>query len=393
MGEKLIIYNHLAPGFSDLEWKMVKNIPEGGNWKNIPKSVPSKRLEQIRKSGGRTTYYGRLKRNEPSYTITTYFNRLGNGCYLHPTQDRLISLREGARLQSFKDSFFFCGPKTSIYKQIGNAVPPLLSRAIAELIKPMINNKNYLDLFCGAGGLSEGFKMENFNLVGSIEIVKHAFNTFKFNNSTNSNKHFILGDITEKSIRSKLLSLKDQMDIGIIVGGPPCQGFSTAGCRNPNDERNQLFKYFVEFVDKLNPEFFVMENVPGILSMQKGEIIKEIINSFENIGYNVSIPFKLKAEEFGVPQKRRRVFIIGSSKKLKIKEPKPLFSYKNSNLPNPITVEEAIGNLPPLKAGEGGMKLDIKENIIPNSPYEKFIMDKIDFKEFYQLCSKQKTLI
>ena len=117
---------------------MVKHIPEGGNWRNIPETVPSKRLDQIRKSGGRTTYYGRLRNDKPSYTISTYFNRLGNGCYIHPNQDSLISLREGARLQSFKDSFYFCGPKTSIYKQIGNAVPPLLGRTIAELIKPYL---------------------------------------------------------------------------------------------------------------------------------------------------------------------------------------------------------------------------------------------------------------
>ncbi|NQU87409.1 MAG: DNA cytosine methyltransferase, partial [Mariniphaga sp.] len=105
------IYNHIAPKFSELERDMVKNIPPGGNWQNIPESVPSKRLEQIRKSGGRTTYYGRLRNDKPSYTISTYFNRIGNGCHIHPEQERLISIREGARLQSFKDSFIFYGSK------------------------------------------------------------------------------------------------------------------------------------------------------------------------------------------------------------------------------------------------------------------------------------------
>lgn len=386
------IYNHLAPGFSDLEWQMVEHIPEGGNWKNIPESVPSKRLEQIRKSGGRTTYYGRLRRDKPSYTISTYFNRLGNGCYIHPTQDRLISLREGARLQSFKDSFFFCGPKTSIYKQIGNAVPPLLSRVISELIKPHLKNKNYIDLFCGAGGLSEGFKMEDYKLLGSIEMVKHFFNTFKYNHSTNTNENYItLGDITEKENRDILISIKDSFEVGAIVGGPPCQGFSTAGCRDPNDERNQLFRYFVNCVDNISPEMFVMENVPGILSMQKGAVIKEIKESFEEIGYYVSEPFKLNADEFGVPQRRKRVFIIGSLKKIKIKEPQPLFSEKNPKLPNPITVQEAIGNLPTLNAGEGDMILELTNKIKPTSPYEEFIMGNIDFDEFYKKCSSQKN--
>ena len=393
-GENIKLYNHLAPGFSDLEWQMVEHIPEGGNWKNIPESVPSKRLEQIRRSGGRTTYYGRLRRDKPSYTISTYFNRLGNGCYIHPTQDRLISLREGARLQSFRDSFFFCGPKTSIYKQIGNAVPPLLGRVIAELIKPYLKNKNYIDLFCGAGGLSEGFKMEDYELLGSIEMVKHFFNTFKYNHSTDNNEKFmILGDITEKENRDKLISIRDTFDIGAIVGGPPCQGFSTAGCRDPNDERNQLFRYFVDCVDKIHPEMFVMENVPGILSMQKGAVIKEIRQSFEEIGYYVSEPFRLNAEEFGVPQRRKRVFIIGSVKKIRIREPEPLFSEKDSNLPNPITVQQAIGNLPILNAGEGDMILELEDNIIPTSPYEELMMGNISFDEFYKKCSVRKTSV
>ena len=393
-GENIKLYNHLAPGFSDLEWQMVEHIPEGGNWQNIPESVPSKRLEQIRRSGGRTTYYGRLRRDKPSYTISTYFNRLGNGCYIHPTQDRLISLREGARLQSFSDSFFFCGPKTSIYKQIGNAVPPLLGRAIAELIKPYLKNKNYIDLFCGAGGLSEGFKMEDYELLGSMEMVKHFFNTFKYNHGTNANEKFlILGDITEKENRDKLISIKDSFDIGAIVGGPPCQGFSTAGCRDPDDERNQLFRYFVDCVDKIHPEMFVMENVPGILSMQKGAVIEEIKQNFEEIGYYVSEPFRLNAEEFGVPQKRKRVFIIGSVKKIKIKEPEPLFSEKDSTLPNPITVQQAIGNLPILKAGEGDMILELEDNIEPTSPYEELMMGNINFDEFYKKCSVQKTSV
>lgn len=107
MSKKL--YNHIAPKLSDLEWEMAKHIPAGGNWQNIPEAIPSQRLVQIRKSGGRTTYYGRLENHKPCYTITTYFNRLGNGCNLHPTQNRIISTREGARFQSFKDSYVFYG--------------------------------------------------------------------------------------------------------------------------------------------------------------------------------------------------------------------------------------------------------------------------------------------
>jgi len=383
------IYNHIAPKFSKMEWDMVECIPPGGNWKNIPESVPSKRLEQIRKSGGRTTYYGRLRNDKPSYTISTYFNRIGNGCHIHPEQDRLISIREGARLQSFKDSFIFYGPKTSQYKQIGNAVPPLLARVIAELIQSHIQEKTFIDLFAGAGGMSEGFIMRGYRLLGAIEIEKHFFETFLKNHKNgNGGNFFINGDITLEKNKNKLVGIIKKRKIGVVIGGPPCQGFSLAGWRDSSDKRNQLFKDFVDIVSKIKPEFFVMENVPGILSMRKGEAIKEIIQCFEEIGYNVNTPIKLKAEEFGVPQKRRRVFVIGSLNKIVIESPKALFSEEDSNLPKPISVKEAIGGLPPLNASEGEFEMEI--DYLPKSKYEELMADQITFDLFYKY---QKNLV
>jgi len=377
------IYNHIAPKFSKLEWSMVESIPPGGNWKNIPESVPSKRLEQIRKSGGRTTYYGRLRNDKPSYTISTYFNRTGNGCHIHPEQDRLISIREGARLQSFRDSYIFYGPKTSQYKQIGNAVPPLLARVIAESIQSHIQEKTFIDLFAGAGGMSEGFIMQGYRLLGAIEINRHFFNTFLKNHKNgNGGNFFINGDITLDKSKCKLIEISKKKKIGVVIGGPPCQGFSLAGWRDSNDKRNQLFKDFVDIVSKIKPEFFVMENVPGILSMRKGEAIKEIIQCFEEIGYNVNIPIKLKAEEFGVPQKRRRVFIIGSLNKVDVESPKTLFSEVNANLPKPISVKEAIGGLPSLNANEGEFEMEVRYH--PKSKYEELMADQITFDSFYK---------
>ena len=291
------LYNHIAAGFSDLEWKMVKHIPEGGNWQNIPEDIPSQRLVQIRKSGGRTTYYGRLVYDKPSFTITTYFNRLGNGCNLHPKQDRVISNREAARLQSFRDGYVFKSTKTSQYKQIGNAVPPLLGRLVASLIKPHLESLNFIDLFAGAGGLSEGFLMEGLNLVSANEIVKNYFETYIFNHKKYApEENFILGDITDDEVKKRIIATAKNKKIGIVAGGPPCQGFSYAGWRDPNDKRNQLFKEFVSIVKEIKPEFFVMENVPGILTMRHGEAVREIIQSFSEIGYNVNKHIKLNAE-------------------------------------------------------------------------------------------------
>lgn len=383
------LYNHISPRLSDLEWEMAKHIPPGGNWQNIPVHIPSKRLEQIRLSGGRTTYYGRLRYDKPSYTITTYFNRLGNSSNLHPEQQRMISIREGARLQSFKDCFVFYGSKTSQYKQIGNAVPTLLARAVAENIYPHINNKSIIDLFSGAGGMSEGFIMEGFNVIGSNEIEKHFFETYKQNHSTTDNEDsLVLGDITDPTIKERIISSKHKVDkVGLVIGGPPCQGFSYAGWRNPNDKRNQLFKDFVEVVKEVKPEGFVMENVPGILTMRKGEAIKEIISTFEEMGYNVNTPFKLTAEEFGVPQKRKRVFIVGTLSKIEIKAPKALFSLKDEKLPNPITVREAIGGLPKIETDSGVFEVECAYN--STSPYESLMLGEIDFYAFYDLMKSK----
>lgn len=385
------LYNHIAPRLSDLEWEMAKHIPPGGNWKNIPEDIPSQRLEQIRRSGGRTTYYGRLVWNNPAYTITTYFNRLGNSSNLHPEQQRMISNREAARLQSFPDSFIFYGTKTSQYKQIGNAVPPLLARAVAELIEPYLENKSFIDLFAGAGGMSEGFRMKNFELLGSTEIEKNYFETFQKNHTKDNQEFLILGDITTSKTKDKIKSIANSKKVGLVIGGPPCQGFSYAGWRNPEDTRNQLFKEFLEIVRDVRPEFFIMENVAGILTMRGGEVIKEISDVFREIGYYVNLPFKLNSEEFGVPQKRRRVFIIGSLKKINIEPPKVLFSEIDENLPKPVNVKQAIFGLPFLQTGEGifEMEIDYKST----SFYEKLMMNEINFETFYELAKLENKNI
>ncbi len=379
------LFNHIAPKLSPREWEMIKHIPAGGNWQNIPDTIPSLRLEQIRRSGGRTTYYGRLRYDKPSFTITTYFNRLGNGCNLHPEQDRIISIREGARLQSFPDNYQFWGSKASQYKQIGNAVPPLLARAVAEAIKPYLMNRNFVDLFAGAGGMSQGFSMAGFDLVCANEIDPNYFKTFIQNHRHDkAEDKFILGDVTQDAIKQKVIqAAKSVKKVGVVIGGPPCQGFSHAGWRDPNDKRNQLFKDFVEIVDQVKPEMFILENVPGILTMRKGEAAKEIMDSFTNIGYNVYSPFRLSAEVYGVPQKRKRVFIVGSLINHQITSPQPLFSVTDLNLPTPITVQEAIGGLPPLVTGTG--ENEISSDYQAVSIFERLMTNAITFDDFYKL--------
>ena len=382
------IYNHEVFKMGKYEAALAEHIPEGGNWKDIPLEFNDVRLESIRKTGGRTTYYGRLRWDMPSYTIATYFNRVGNGCNLHPSQMRVLSNREAARLQSFPDDFVFTGSKASQYKQIGNAVPPLLARFVSSLIKPYLDSYNFVDFFAGCGGLSEGFLMNGFNLIAANEFDKNIMSTNVYNHSKYSDpEHFILGDVTKDEVKQSIVDACAGHQIDVVIGGPPCQGFSTAGWRNPDDKRNQLFKEFVHLVDTIRPRFFVMENVLGILSMRGGDAVKEIIECFSNIGYFVSNPIKLNAANYGVPQRRKRVFIIGSRDMITFEQPKPLFSDDDPSLPGFVTVGDAIRSLPAVEDGGGAKEMD--GDLTNPSLYDRLMTREIDFDTFYEGC-KQK---
>jgi len=370
------IFNHVTFSLSENDMRMVMSIPPGGNWKDIPLDIPSKRLEGIRRTGGRTTLYGRLKKNKPSYTITTYFNRPGNGAYIHPTQDRVISAREAARLQSFPDSYIFEGSKTSLPKQIGNAVPPLLAYAIAKKISKQTKTKNVLDLFCGAGGLSIGFEWAGFNIVAANDNFASACQTYKKNHQ---NTILVEGDITDKKIKDDLLSKIKGERIDIVVGGPPCQGFSYAGKRLIDDPRNFLYKEFVEIVDKINPAVFLLENVEGILTSNNGKTYESIVNDFSALGYSLHGK-KMHAVDFGVPQKRKRVVIIGTKNNVD-----PTLCFPESILDTEqdhITVNCAISDFPKLEANGGEHVIEVRSEAKSN--YQKFMRGEMTVKEFVQ---------
>ncbi|MFV8808010.1 DNA cytosine methyltransferase [Aerococcus urinaeequi] len=200
---------------------------------------------------------------------------------------------------------------------------------------------NYVDLFSGAGGLSLGFEMAGFNNVFSVEYDKKIAESYKKNFPTHN---LLVKDIQEIT-DDEIITLQHNQEVDVVIGGPPCQGFSLAGRIGRSfveDKRNYLFKEFVRVVKIIDPPMFVMENVARILSHNKGETIKELTNEFKKIGYNVQYKV-LQAADYGVPQKRQRIFIVGTKN-------------KEFNFPTPIgttiTVKEAIGDLPPLKNGE-----------------------------------------
>ena len=213
------IYNNFNYKLSDLDLEIIKNIPPGGNWKNIPQSTieKSKRLLGIQRTGGRTTLYGRLDYNRPSYTITTYFNRPGNGCYIHPEEDRVLNTREAARLQTFPDDYYFCGNQRDILNQIGNAVPPLMAYQLTKEIKKHISCETALDLFSGAGGLLLGVQEAGVHHTLATDINENACITLKLNNPE---LQVLCGDITNENIKN--LIIKNSKNVDLICGGPPC---------------------------------------------------------------------------------------------------------------------------------------------------------------------------
>ncbi len=350
------LLNHSGFKLSNLDLEMVQCVPQGGNWKNISQEVAqkSKRLLRINETGGRTTLYGRLDYNKPSYTITTYFNRPGNGTYIHPVHDRVISVREAARFQSFPDDYFFIGNKTELLSQVGNAVPPKLAYAIALQIKKYIPVETSVDLFVGAGGMTLGFKNAGINSIVGVDYDKSACLTLKVNNPEINTIH---GDLTLDSTKNKIDFFINNHSIDMVCGGPPCQGFSHAGKRFIDDPRNQLFKEYWEVLRRVHPKVFVMENVEGIRTMQEGLVYKEITESFESLGYLVEGK-TLLATDFGVPQKRKRVIIIGVDKDLNI-SPADLFPIPFSDV---IPALDAIGDLENIECSDEASYINPKHS-------------------------------
>lgn len=380
LNKENILLNNKTYKLSNLDLEMIESIPEGGNWKNIPQKTvnKSKRLMGIQKSGGRTTLYGRLDYNKPSYTITTYFNRPGNGCYIHPRLDRVLTTREGARLQSFPDDYYFYGNQKDKLNQIGNAVPPLIGYQIGYNIINKIGCNVSTELFSGCGGLLSGMKHAGIKCVAANDFDKSACISLKINNP---NVNLIHGDITDEKIKNKIVEKSLNKKVDIVSGGPPCQGFSLAGFRKNNDPRNELFKDFYDVLSKIKPKVFVFENVPGLLSYKNGKTFKDIKTLFQNTGYNL-VAHKLDFSNYGIPQRRKRVIVIGVRNDIKINPellfPKPLTIDNDKK----ITVKDAIKSIESMDHNG-----DFPTNK-PISKYEKYITGEISIKSFYELLSK-----
>ena len=222
---------------------------------------------------------------------------------------------------------------------------------------------NVLDLFSGAGGFSSGLdKVRNIRTVVAVDFDKYATETFKKNFP---NAYVITGDLTNQDVKKEVIKVSKKKRVNMIVGGPPCQGFSLKGKNlGLDDPRNFLFLEYFDLVKEIEPEVFVIENVKNILNSENGYFIDQIVEKFSSIDYIINFDV-LNAKDFGVPESRERAIIIGSKT-------------RSIDLPvgnsKPVTVRDAISDLAYLESGEGSFE---SEYINPaTSLYQKKLRGK-----------------
>lgn len=219
-----------------------------------------------------------------------------------------------------------------------------------------------LDLFSGCGGMSLGFEAAGFEVALAIDTWSDAIKTYNHNHSSPVGKVMDIKELDNEQIDS---IISDGPITGVI-GGPPCQGFSTVGTRDVEDERNHLYMEYYRVVKKIKPKFFVIENVQGMLTLAKGAFKDDVVNRFSALGYKVSYSL-LNAKDFGIPQHRKRIFFVG------IMEGEFVFP-DGSAIPD-VTTKEALSDLPPI---------DVEHKVIgtfdypspPKSDYQKYIRGK-----------------
>lgn len=346
--------NHIALDHGEIVLERYKLIPEGGK---LP--PPEELPKHIRRKNFGNTYV-RLDRDKISATMVP-----GNNAFpVHPILDRSLTPREAARIQSFPDNHFFTGARKEQCTLVGNAVPPLMAANIALAVKTHIegnliegdsqhlylkkhknikvkhdaeikNNRksklSFIDLFSGAGGIGVGFEQAGYDHVFSADFDPAVAKTFRHNNPSIP---FIEGDLADEMIRNQIKKEFSNREIDIIVGGPPCQGFSMFGKRrfvnskdhNPHDDdRNKLILTYLDYVKLFNPKWFLMENVPGITSLDDGSFFKALISEIESLGYKNHDYKIINTADYGVPQKRKRFILIANRTGNIIPWPKPKY--------------------------------------------------------------------
>jgi DNA (cytosine-5)-methyltransferase 1 len=246
-----------------------------------------------------------------------------------------------------------------------------------------------IDLFAGVGGLSYGFaKDDNFEIVAANEILPNMAKAYSLNHPAVKVYAKDIKDFSAGQIKKDLDI--NANDIDIVIGGPPCQAYSTLGKRLLDDPRGKLFSDYYRVLKEFNPKLFLFENVRGLVSMQEGKLLKNIISLFESLGYQVSHKL-LNAADFGVPQIRERIILIGSKLKSGFAYPKPTHCLDikkgdlfDDSLKPYLTLEQAISDLPFIKTAQESFDYATK----PQNEFQKMMRKNAPTKLMDHNCPR-----
>ena len=354
------IFNHEQRQVGEKVQERINALGIGQKMQDLPEELWHESFRHYVKhdpnrKGGPNLRMIRLNPDKPSLTVTGYiFNK-----FVHPYDNRYITPREAARLQGFPDDIEFMGTLGEVQRQIGDAVPIELGTAIMNhvlgLAKETFPNRQQflaLSLFSGAGGLdiaSQNAKSDTYcwKTLAAVEIESSRCATLK---------SYFEDDL--KIYEQDIRELKPQrilddcgithQDITLVYGGPPCQSFSQAGKQKGiNDDRGELIFEFLRFIETLRPPFFMMENVPNLKGIDRGQLLQAILNDVSRIGYDYKWQI-LNASHFGSAQKRKRLIILGAHNQLnaKIRMPEPTHGDNDMFLLPVKTVAQAFVGLP-----------------------------------------------
>lgn len=356
--------NHVATINAPDTARRIRLVPQGGKLADV--------------EAGYGSNYRRLDPRRPSWTVTAT-------CYsdqIHPTEDRLLTSRELARLQSFPDQWRFVGPRRGqqgkrlvahVFAQIGNAVPPLLAYQIGAHLRREVfgdGEVRAVSLFSGAGGMDIGLEAAGIAVRACVEYDRYAAATLRANrrHGRHERAHEFLSDaVVLRQDISRLPATRllraarlGAGEVDLVFGGPPCQAFSHAGEREGfSDHRGLLVNDFLRMVAELSPRVVVFENVKGIRSTQGGAALAHVKQELERLNFGVT-ECLLNAAHYGVAQQRERVFLLCVRDRPRLSPP-PATHAETETQPSLLglevlplaTVGEALAGLP--AADEGGL--------------------------------------
>ncbi len=318
------VENHIARKVGSVVQARIDALKIGQKMQDLPEELWHESFRYYVKAdpnrkGGPNMRLIRLDPQQPSLTVTAYiFNK-----FVHPTENRYITVREAARLQGFPDNLSFYGTLTSTQLQVGNAVPIPLGQAVCQAVLAYAHEQGLtsqdltaMSLFSGAGGLDigadqAGYKGYRIRTLLALDNWADAVSTLS--GWYGSRCAVVLSDIQQLDDPigfwqeySKHNTLPD-----LLYGGPPCQAFSQCGRqKHINDPRGQLIGEYLRIIEQIQPRFFILENVSNLRGVGGGKLYQEIQDSIRDLGYTVNVNL-LNAADYGAPQKRCRVFFLG----------------------------------------------------------------------------------